>query len=310
MAKLSNIFNIEYWQRWLWIKSDIEKWKIPFISSWWLNNWIFWYFDLIPKYKNVISVPRVWTIWYAFYQWFDCCIDDNCLVMIPKKELSMKEFFYYVLLVRQNKYRFMYWRQITPKKLWDIIIPEKIPTFVYNSKVPDYSDIKEKLNIEKLNLYDRKFEYFEYQELFNLEKWKWPSANFAENNTWKTPFISATRENNWISCFVDYKVSHKWNVITIPSNWNSVWEAYFQDSDFCSTWDVNILTPKFGLNKYIWIFISTMVRKDKYRYNYGRKWWLDKMKTSKIKLPVDNAWNPDFDFMENYIKSLPYSKYL
>lgn len=34
------------------------------------------------------------------------------------------------------------------------------------------------------------------------------------------------------------------------------------------------------------------------------------MKTSKIKLPVDNSWNPNWQFMEDYIKSLSYSKYL
>ena len=33
----------------------------------------------------------------------------------------------------------------------------------------------------------------------------------------------------------------------------------------------------------------------------------ERLETFKIKLPVDKNKNPDFDFMENYIKSLPYS---
>ena len=49
---------------------------------------------------------------------------------------------------------------------------------------------------------------------------------------------------------------------------------------------------------------------EKFRFNYGRKWNLDRMNISKIKLPVDKKGIPDFVFMENYMKSLPYSKSL
>ena len=51
----------------------------------------------------------------------------------------------------------------------------------------------------------------------------------------------------------------------------------------------------------------TLIRKEKYRFNYGRKWETERMKESLIKLPIDKNGNPDFEFMENYIKSLPYS---
>jgi hypothetical protein len=34
------------------------------------------------------------------------------------------------------------------------------------------------------------------------------------------------------------------------------------------------------------------------------------MKKTKILLPVDEKGGPDFDFMENYIKSLPFSKHI
>ncbi len=46
---------------------------------------------------------------------------------------------------------------------------------------------------------------------------------------------------------------------------------------------------------------------EKYRFNYGRKWGIDRMKKSLIKLPVDSDGKPDYKFMEDYIKSLPYS---
>jgi len=36
----------------------------------------------------------------------------------------------------------------------------------------------------------------------------------------------------------------------------------------------------------------------------------ERLEGFKIKLPIDNKHNPDWEFMENYIKSLPYSSNL
>jgi hypothetical protein len=47
---------------------------------------------------------------------------------------------------------------------------------------------------------------------------------------------------------------------------------------------------------------------EKYRFNYGRKWHMERMKISKIKVPVGDKGKPDFRFMEQYIKALPFSK--
>lgn len=310
MTKLSDLFDIQYWQREYhskWFLDDF-LWKTPLISSWWQNNGIYWYFDIQPKYKNVISVPNTWTIWYAFYQWQNCCIDDNCLVMIPKKDLSLQEYIYYVLLVRHNKYRFMYWRQITPKKLWEIIIPNKISDFVYSAKIPDYSDIKESLNKEKVPLTDRIFKYFEIQNLFDVKWTKTTKKEILEESwKWKIPYITTQSTNNWVSGF--YNIStEKGFVLTIDSA--VTWFCSYQEKDFSASDHVEKLTPKFKLTKYSWLFLTAIINKEQYRYNYWRKFNQERIKNTKIKLPVDNSWNPDWQFMEDYIKSLSYSKYL
>ena len=64
------------------------------------------------------------------------------------------------------------------------------------------------------------------------------------------------------------------------------------------------------MNKYIGLFFVTLIKMEKYRYNYGRKWGIARMNASKIKLPVNKAGKPDYEFMENYIKSLPFSKHI
>ena len=93
--------------------------------------------------------------------------------------------------------------------------------------------------------------------------------------------------------------------------------AFYQKDNFCATSDVNILKPKFYLNAYIAIFIISVINFDEnYRWNYGRQCRIGDTNTIKIKLPSKykpsdklaniNGYVPDWKYMENYIKNLPY----
>ena len=54
-----------------------------------------------------------------------------------------------------------------------------------------------------------------------------------------------------------------------------------------------------------WNWTSSILSQERPKYSFGRKWKTHIPETS-IKLPVDVDDNPDWQFMENYIKSLPY----
>ncbi len=98
--------------------------------------------------------------------------------------------------------------------------------------------------------------------------------------------------------------------VAISLSYNdSVGEAFYQPNPFWSTDDVNVLYFRkqngAEFNKYVALFVCTVLRQEKYRYCYGRKWILESMNETIIRLPSkDNR--PDWEFMENYMKSLPY----
>ena len=104
------------------------------------------------------------------------------------------------------------------------------------------------------------------------------------------------------------------NCITVSNN-GSVGYAFYQAQHFTCTHDVNPLYLKnHELNVYIAIFLCTLIEKEKYRWAYGRKWRPKRMPSSLIKLPIRKDDNeeiiPDWDFMESFIKTLPYSSCL
>jgi len=124
-----------------------------------------------------------------------------------------------------------------------------------------------------------------------------------------TPFIGSTDSNNGLTNRVGQDAIHDGNVISINYN-GSVGEAFYQPIDFWASDDVNVLYPKEDLfnrfNSYIALFIIPIIKLNKFKFSYGRKWHTDRMKESRIVLPVKNG-QLDLKTMENYIKSLPYS---
>ncbi|MFA5403481.1 MAG: restriction endonuclease subunit S [Ignavibacteria bacterium] len=280
---------------------------IPLISSKGINNGIYGFYNIEPKYKNVITVPRTGSIGMAFYQNYFCCVDDNCLVLIPKKVMSDTKMLYFTFLIRQNKYRFVYGRQITPDRLGNIKIPKNFPKWINNIKVKNIDDINKSFKKLNLRLLPNLWKWFLFKDLFDLKKGKrLTKVNMYKGNT---PFIAAIDKNNGYRQYIGQKPIHQKNTITVNYN-GSVAETFYQPIPYWATDDINVLYPKFELNKYIGMFLVTIIKKEKYRFNYGRKWHLERMYESKIKLPVNNKSKPDWAFMENYIKSLPYSKYL
>lgn len=73
---------------------------------------------------------------------------------------------------------------------------------------------------------------------------------------------------------------------------------------------VKALCPKFPMNAYIGLFLVPILNLEKVRYSYGRVVDSNRLENTSIKLPSTAQGHPDWQFMENYIKSLPYSKNL
>lgn len=175
-------------------------------------------------------------------------------------------------------------------------------------KYGDFETIKQFLEFDKTEQKDLKTEdwqEFTYQELFDIKKGKRLIKSDMEIG--ETPFVGAIDKNNGYRQFIKNEPLHPANVITVNYN-GSIGETYYQPAPFWASDDVNVLYPKFQLNVYSALFICTVIRQEKYRFSYGRKWNVERMNNSSIKLPVDNNGKIDIAFIENYIKSIPYSK--
>lgn len=120
-------------------------------------------------------------------------------------------------------------------------------------------------------------------------------------------YITRTDQNNGVSMCVqalDYDGLEKANAITIGDTTATI---FFQEHKFITGPHMIVLRAEW-LNAYTAAFIITLLNQEKYRYPvFGRAFTKDLIKQTELLLPVDDNGNPDYQFMEDYIKSLPFS---
>ena len=230
-------------------------------------------------------------------------------ILEPKIPMTLRQKMYYATAISANRKFFSYGRKMKGVRLaaLEIPAPEEIPAWVETIELPQQYTGRAKSG-EKVELPPvSEWKQFKYTDLFDLEKGRGPSAADAKHKPGNTPYIGASAENNGITIYSGHAPEHQGNVVTIATD-GSVGEAFYQPKDFNATSNIMVLHLKgHEWNPQIGLFISTIIRQEQNKFSYGRKWGLSRMKESFISLPVTSEGQPDYDLMERYINSLPYS---
>ncbi len=169
-----------------------------------------------------------------------------------------------------------------------------------------YNEFVKNTSEEDMALAVTDWQYYKLsdKQLFEIKKGK--RLTQADMEDGETYFIGSSDSNNGLTGKVGQRAIFPAHTLTVNYD-GSVAESFYQPFEYWALDSVNVLVPKFKINVFIALFITTIIRLEKYRFNYGRKWGLDRMKESMIKLPTING-TPDFEFMEKFIKSLNISK--
>lgn len=118
------------------------------------------------------------------------------------------------------------------------------------------------------------------------------------------PYITRSDIQNGINSFITDNQSsmyskNKGNVITIGLDTQTV---FYQNNDFFTGQNIQILKNDY-INKSVAMFIIPLLKIQMRKFNWGGNGaTLSRLKRTKILLPVDNSGNPNWQFMEDYIK--------
>lgn len=119
------------------------------------------------------------------------------------------------------------------------------------------------------------------------------------------PFIGASDSNNGVTAWVsNSNESLDSNVLGVNYN-GSVCETFFHPYECIFSDDVKRLHLKSGVDsKYVMLFLKTIILQQKCKYEYGYKFNEQRMLRQTILLPVDSLDNPDWHFMEMFMRKL------
>lgn len=117
----------------------------------------------------------------------------------------------------------------------------------------------------------------------------------------KTIIIAASGANEGFSCFSNDEPVSK-NAMTISFNGVGTGTAFVHNYLFNLNSDCGLVKPKENISLYALRFIAVSINQNKNKFNYGYKANESRILRQTVLLPILDDGQPDYEFMEAYVK--------
>jgi len=148
----------------------------------------------------------------------------------------------------------------------------------------------------EMSLKSREWNEFFLEEVFsNIKRGK----RLIEKNRikGKLPYYSASSTKNGLTDFISNPLFIERDKVIVTT----FCDAYFVEGEFTASDEITMLSNS-KINKYSGLFISKVITSNKNKYAFGRKAFSERLKRQKILLPTTPKGNPDYAFMETYMR--------
>lgn len=233
---------------------------------------------------------------------------QNVAVLTPRDaDMPLSTRLFYSMAITANRYRYSAFGREANRTVRTIELPEEVPSWASTAKVESLSSMADPAS-EYVSLAPREdWGVFRVDALFTVHKGDYVKGSGASAGD--VPRITSTALNNGQSGLCGMTPNAAAGSISVARN-GSVGEAFYQPMPYFATDDVHVFTPLPDVGKMTAeaaLFVCAIIRLEKYRYNYGRKWSLERMRSTELRLPQCAGGTPDWDHMARYVKGLPFS---
>lgn len=269
-----------------------------------------------------LTVARSGTSGYVSFHENGCVVGDSAKVLLLKKHeaKSKQTYLFLQTLLAANRFKYTYGRKVTEALYSNTVI--KLP--VTTSGEPDWQWMKSYINsLHSKELSTNNAATINFQPLAASD-WHEFTVNNLFDSIYKVAsyhdddltnnsvydentvaYVTRTDQDNSVKSLIrsaGLAYIEPGNVIVVGDTTSTI---SYQPNPFVAGEHI-IAARASWLNKYTGLFVTCLLRQERYRYSYGRAYKLDLIRNTKLKLPVTPEGKPDWQYMENYIKSLPY----
>lgn len=331
--KISDIFITNYIHNKLQVptgasvkKKDLIEGDIPRITVTGINNGIFGYYQENKKdanyrvYENFISVSFLGTV---FYQIGKASLDMKVHCLKPLTvELNRYTGLFLVNTIYSSLRNSSYSDQISSTLLPNLMI--RLP--INSSGLPDWEFMETYMKDIETRTKTKQSELFKILDTddktsINIDNWKefmigdlfeiqlaQGDLQATKQNEGIIPLVSSGMGNNGICKFIEETNKSKmFNPGTITVDMFG--KTFYQNNKFYAVGHgrVNMLILKlnFQLNEYQGTFIATIIEKiTNAKYKFNDMCSSSALAKEIIKLPITKMGEPDWDYMETYMKNI------
>ncbi|HAR6840853.1 TPA: hypothetical protein I2K38_000638 [Staphylococcus aureus] len=136
---------------------------------------------------------------------------------------------------------------------------------------------------------------FVLKDLFSISKGQRQKS--VDRISGDIPYYSASEFNNGMTDSISNPTFLKKDAVICTT----FGDAFYVKGEFTASDEITILEHE-KLNQYNGLFIATIIKKNKYKYSFGMKAFYKRIKEDIIKLPVDKNEEPDWKYMDSFIK--------
>lgn len=327
---IEDLFKIESGKR--LTRALMRKGKYPFVGATDSNNGITAYISNLNTSidKNILGVNYNGSIVENFYHPYECLFSDDVKRFSLKNTKGNKYVYLFIkpmILAQKNKYTYGYKFNESRMRKQKILLPstpEGKPDYAFmeaymrekeRTFLKTYKNIKQKIiNLQEYNdvlpLSEKTWDTFKIGELFELKQGKSKGLNHLSKSKTGINYLGATRQNNGVLCQVKQVngLVQKGNCIAFIRNGEgAMGYSIYKAENFIATSDISVGYNQ-HLNKYNGIFISTVADSARGKYNFGYKRSGKRLANEKILLPINSNGQPDYEYMENYMRKKEHEK--
>jgi hypothetical protein len=228
---------------------------------------------------------------------------NGLVVLEPRETMPVRQLAYVASYINAAvSWRFTWSWQTTADRVKRLQIPDDLPNavrFDVRAYLPESRQ-------RKRPQWRLRLKPFVLSDLYDLVPGEYHSLNRLHKGI--VPVVSCGNAENGVSGYYDVNPPHRGR-LTIAFNGMNTLTAKFHPYAFAAKDDVAVCSPKRPLLLATEFFIAAMLNRERWRYSFYRKCFMEKLRLFVILLPEKDG-EIDQDIIKSVVESSPYWRFL